>query len=278
MNLSPDYHRAVEDAEPYPLWIKPDEKLSLSDVFSIMRDHYEGTDYDMTQGLDAGPYGNPNRWRPMDWEVDSVKYVWERPISTQQTGFSMVSQSRGWLPDPVGGVLWYGVDDTYTTCYFPMYCCITDVPKSFSVGTIKRFDFESAWWTFNFVANFATIKYVHMIEDIKAVQSAIEGEFIALQPAVEKTALSLYKSDPDLMKSYLTNYTVMQGEMMTEHWRELGKYLVTKYNDGYVQDDNNRAQWQGYSDSWLRKVVESRPDQFKLPEKKSDTYESNLID
>ena len=132
LNLSADYHRAVDGAERYPLWIKPDEKLSLSDVFSLMRDHYEGTPYDMRKGIDAGPYGSPNRWRPMQWEVDSVEYVWERPISTQQTGFSFVSQSRSWLPDPIGGVYWYGVDDTYTTCYVPLYCGINDVPEAYT--------------------------------------------------------------------------------------------------------------------------------------------------
>jgi len=109
-NLSPDYHRAVEAAEPYPLWIKPDKKLSVADIFALMRDHYEGTDYDMTRGIDAGPYGTPNRWRPIDWTLDSLDfYVWERPISTQQTAFSFVSQSRSWLPNPIGGVLWYGL-------------------------------------------------------------------------------------------------------------------------------------------------------------------------
>ena len=100
---------------PYPLWITPDEKLAVADVMALMRDHYEGTDYDMTRGIDAGPFGTPNRWRPMTWEVDGRKYSWERPISTQQTGFSFVSQSRSWLPDAIGGVYWYGLDDTYTS-------------------------------------------------------------------------------------------------------------------------------------------------------------------
>ena len=128
MNLSSAYHRAEEDAKPYPLWIKPDKKINTSDVFDLMRDHYEGTDIDMTKGIDAGPYGNPNRWRPITWEVDGQEYAWERPISTQQTGFSFVTQSRSWLPNSIGGVLWYGMDDTYTSCYFPLYCGINKIP------------------------------------------------------------------------------------------------------------------------------------------------------
>jgi dipeptidase len=276
--LSPDYHRAVEGTKPYPLWIKPDNKLSVADVFALMRDHYEGTEYDMTKGIDAGPYGTPNRWRPISWMVDSVEYAWERPISTQQTGFSFVSQSRSWLPDPVGGVFWYGVDDTYTTCYAPLYCGIDTVPKSFTVGSLQKFSWDSAWWVFNFVANFANLKYSYMIKDIQAVQSDIEGTFLKLQPSVEKTAVNLYESNPKLMTRYLTDYSINQAELMISRWRELGEHLIMKYNDGYVKDEKGRPSERGYPKSWLREVLKSRPDQFRLPEKKEDVPESKLVD
>ncbi len=277
-NFSPDYHRAVEGAEPYPLWIKPDKNLSLAEVFSLMRDHYEGTPYDMTKGIDAGPYGCPNRWRPIDWMVDSVEYAWERPISTQQTGFSFVSQSRSWLPDPIGGVLWYGVDDTYTSCYVPLYCGIDTVPKSFTVGSITEFTWESAWWVFNFVANFANLRYSDMMPEIQAVQDDIEGTFLALQPFVEKTALEISKSDPDLLTRYLTHYSVTHAEKVVTRWRELGEHLIVKYNDGYVKDEEGRPQEESYPESWLREVVESRPDQFLLPIKEEQVPESKLVD
>ena len=266
-NISPDYHRAVADAEPYPLWIKPDRKLSLADVFALMRDHYEGTDYDMTKGVDAGPYGTPNRWRPMTWTVDSIEYVWERPISTQQTGFSFVSQSRSWLPDAVGGVYWYGMDDTYFTVYIPLYCGINDIPESFTIGSLRKFSWESAWWVFNFVANYANLKYSYMIHDIQAVQSDLEGTFLALQPSVERTAIGLAESNPELMTRYLTDYSVSHGEMVVRRWRELGEHLLTKYNDGYVKDEKGIPQEKGYPESWLEKVLRSRPDQFRLPVK-----------
>ncbi|MGB7063382.1 MAG: C69 family dipeptidase [Candidatus Zixiibacteriota bacterium] len=277
-NFSPDYHRAVEGAEPYPLWIKPDEKLSLGDVFALMRDHYEGTDYDMTKGVDAGPYGTPNRWRPMHWMVDSVEYAWERPISTQQTAFSFVSQSRSWLPDPIGGVLWYGVDDTYTNCYVPLYCGIDTVPKSFATGSIRKFSWDSAWWVFNFVANFANLRYSWMLPEIQEVQGDIEETFMALQPLVEKTAVEIYRSDPDLLTRYLTHYSVTHGEKVVSRWRELGEYLITKYNDGYVKDENGRAQEKGYPETWLKEVLKSRPDQFRLPEKEEEVPETKLVD
>jgi dipeptidase len=243
-----------------------------------MRDHYEETEFDMTKGVDAGPYCTPNRWRPMTWKVDDAEYAWERPISTQQTGFSFVSQSRSWLPDAIGGVLWYGVDDTYTTCYVPLYCGINDVPESFAVGSLSRFSWDSAWWVFNFVANYANIRYSYMLPEIQAVQEDIEGTFLALQPVVEKTALDLAKSDPELLTRYLTDYSVGHGELVVKRWRELGEYLMTKYNDGYVKDEDGRPQEEGYSESWLRKVVAARPDQFRLREKESDTPESTLVD
>jgi len=283
LDLSPDYFRAVPDAEPYPLWVKPDEKVSLADVFELMRDHFEGTDWDMTKGVDAGPYGVPYRWRPLNWYVidengDSVEYAWERAISTQQTGFTFVSQSRHWLPDPIGGVLWYGLDDTWYTCYTPLYCGIDAIPHSFTIGSLQKFSWESAWWVFNFVSNYSYLKYSFMIEDIQKVQSEIEGGYIALQPAVEKTALELYNSDPALMTKYLTDYSVTHAELMVDKWRALGEHLVTKYNDGYVKDSTGRPQDRGYPESWLRTVLQSKPDQFKLPLADTTKPESRLVD
>ena len=265
LNLSPDFQRGVKDTNPYPLWIKPDTKLSLHDVMDIMRDHYAGTPFDMTVGIDAGPFGTPLRCRGLTWEIDGNEYSWERPISTQQTAFSFISQSRDWLPDLIGGVYWYGWDDTYTTCYVPLYCGINDIPKSFENGDIQKFSWDSAWWVFNFVANFANLKYSYMVEDIQKVQFALEKQFISLQPMIEKTAIELLGIDPDLLVQYLTNYSVTQGDMVMKRWIELGEFLVTKYNDGYVKDERGRARGMGYPSEWLKKVLESKPDQFKLP-------------
>ncbi|HUV37830.1 MAG TPA: C69 family dipeptidase [Patescibacteria group bacterium] len=271
-----DYHRGVQGAEPYPLWIEPDEKLSLQDVFNIMRDHYEGTPYDMTKGLDAGPFVTPNRWRPMTWNIDGTDYTWERPISTQQSGFSFVSQSRAGMPDPIGGVLWYGVDDTYFTCYVPLYCAIAEVPPSFARGRMSAFSWDSAWWVFNFVANFANLKYSYMCGDIQRVQAELEGNLIALQPVIEKTALELYKKDPALATTYLTDYSVSHAERVVDRWRELGEFLIAKYNDGYVQDENHRPQEEGYPEEWLRGVIRARPDQFELERWGDDSLKTEL--
>jgi len=271
--FSPDFHRGVKTAEPYPLWIKPDKKLSLKDVMAVMRDHYEGTGYDMTKGIDAGPFGMPVRYRDLQWEVDGVTYSWERPISTQQTGFSFISQSRSWLPDAIGGVYWYGVDDTYTTCWAPLYCCIRDLPASYTKGDIRKFSWDSAWWVFNFVANYANLRYSDMIKDIRKVQQELEGYFISIQPVMEKAALELHQSDKAMMVEFLTNYSVSQGERVVKRWIELAEHLLTKYNDGYVKNEKGRPRAKGYPKDYLRQVLKLKPEQFKLPpwgDKKKD--------
>lgn len=282
-NYSSDYHRAVPGSEPYPLWIQADEKLALADVFALMRDHYEGTPFDMTRGIDAGPYGDPYRWRPLTWWPDSAdttgpEYAWERPISTQQTGFSFVSQSRGWMPDKIGGVFWYGVDDTYTTCYSPLYCGTTAIPQSFAVGKLGAFSWESAWWVFNFVANYANLMYSLIVPDILAVQKDLEGTAIALQPTVDRSALELAKSEPALMTRYLTDYSVSQAEMVVDRWRTLAYSLLTKFNDGYIKNAEGRPMNGGYPEDWLRMVVEACPDQFRVPDVDTAISESRLVD
>ncbi len=267
-HLSPDYHRSKPGSQPYPLSLRPDAKLSAADVFALMRDHYEGTEFDMTQGVDAGPYGLPQRWRPLLWKVDGAEYVWERPIATQQTAFTFVSQSRAWMPDPVGGLFWYGVDDAYTSCYIPLYCGIDAVPKSYTGGSNSKFSWDSAWWVFNFVSNYAYLKWSYMVPEIQACQKDIESNFLALQPAVEKTAVELLKTNPNLAVRYLTDYSVMHGEQTVGRWRELAEHLMTKYNDGYVRDIRGQYPEAGYPEAWLRRVLRERPEQFKVPAEK----------
>jgi dipeptidase len=261
-----DYHRGVPDAEPYPLFIRPDAKLTTADVFALMRDHYEGTPYDMTQGVDAGPFGNPVRWRPMGFAVDGVPYTWERPISTQQTGFSMVTQSRAWLPDAIGGLTWYGLDDTAFTCYMPLYCSITELPPSLTTGSLGRFSWDSAWWVFNFVSNYALLRHDAMMADVRTEQGALEGTLLDLQPAVEQAAATLHDRDPALAARYLTDHSLQQADRVVSRWRELGEELICRYNDGYVKDADGRPQEVGYPEPWLRHVVDERPHQFLLPQ------------
>ncbi|MGL4593589.1 MAG: dipeptidase [Thermoguttaceae bacterium] len=263
--FSSDYHRGISDAPEYSWSIKPDQKLAVSDVMALLRDHFEGTPFDMTKGVDAGEYGLPRRWRPLFWKVDDAEYSWERPISTQQTGFSMISQSRSFMPDEVGGLIWYGVDDTYLTCYFPIYCSITDVPKSFAIGSIHEFNWESAWWVFNLVSNYANLKYSAITPEIILVQNELEGKFLAMQKPIEKTAVELMQTDPKLAKQFLTDYSIMQGELVAAKWKKLATHIFTKFNDGYIRSDDGKYPNTGYPDEWLRRVIQERPNQFTLP-------------
>ncbi len=278
LHLSPDYHRGVRGAERYPLWIKPDRKLSVADVMALMRDHYEGTPYDMTKGVDAGPFHSPQRWRPMNWRVkgSDADYTWERPISTQQTGFSFVSQSRGFLPDPIGGVYWYGLDNTYTTCYIPFYCSSFEVPDAYAKGSLEKFSMDSAWWVFNLVSNFAEIKWEYMVKDILAVQKELEGRFLAMEPAVDQAAQSLYQKDPKLAAQYLDGYSNSQALLVYRRWIKLSGDLICKYNDGYVKDSKGEPRAVGYPADWLETVHRLRPRQFELPKWDEKEMETEL--
>jgi dipeptidase len=277
LNLSPDYWRAVEGAEPYPLYIKPDKKLSVKDAAAMMRDHFNDTEFDLTKGVAAGAFGCPVRWKPLGFKVEgdtSTQYGWERPISTQQTAFSFVAQARSWMPREIGGIFWYGVDDSYTTVYVPLYCAITSMPPSTQGYSIGEFSLNSAFWVFNLVANTAYTKYSYMIKDIQAVQSKLENKFHAFQPAVEIAAAELYKTDKNLAIEYLTDYSVSQFENTVNAWRELWTNLVVKYNDGYINDtkvENGRhPKGVGYGDDLLKRAIKERPGYYDVKMKKSN--------
>jgi len=265
LDLPLDYCRGKAGARPYPLWVRPGTRLDVPGVMALIRDHYEGTPLDMTQGPDAGPFGSPLRCRPMTFTAGGTTYTWERPISTQQTGCSYVAHARGFLPDAVGGVLWYGVDDSYTSCFFPIYAGAEAVPEPFARGNLKRFSWDSAWWVFNLVANYAQLKYSYMVKDICQVQREVEGNFLALQPAVEKTALDLLTSDPARARRLLTDYSVSAGEQVYRRWKALAEDLFTKYNDGYVKDADGEPQELGYPEGWLKQVIQASPGRFDLP-------------
>ena len=266
-NFSPDYHRYVQGAKPYPLFIKPDKKLALTDVLSLIRDHYEGTRFDMTKGVAAGPYGNPNRARPIEWKINGKKYSWERPISTPQTAYVYIAQLRKNLPDDFG-VAWYAFDDTYTNCFFPFYIVSDSVPKPYKTGDFNSFDRNSMWWAFNFVSNFANVCYQPMVKEIKKVQQELEQSFIRQQDSIETLA---QKINTEERKKLFTEFSTGAGNLVHKKWIELGNYLVMKFNDGYLKDDKNRVKLLGYPESWLKIVTDLEGEKHLLePVKTSD--------
>jgi len=268
-HFSDEYWRSVEGAEPYPLLIKPDEKITLQAMKDLTRDHFQGTPYDLTKGVAAGPYSLPYRWRSLFFtlEGDTMTYAYERPISQQQTGFSFVAQSRNWLPDDIGGIFWYGVDDTYSTCYMPLYMGSAGVPESLTAGNINEFDWNSAFWVFNLVANYAYGMYSYMIEDIQKIQSELETRSQRLTAAVDQGALALHETDRPMMHAYLTDFSVSNAEYVVQRWRELGYYLFAKYNDRYINDKGGVRPYPrgvGYPEEWNRKAVQERPGYYDV--------------
>ena len=218
-------------AERLPLWIKPDQKLSTHDVMELMRDHFEGTPMDMTQDVGAGPFHCPYRWRPMDFKVDGKEYIHERAISTQQTGFSFVAQCRKGFADHLGGIIWFGVDDTYSTCYCPMFCAIDSIPLCFREGngSMSQYSPTSAFWLFNRVSNFCYLRYDSMIVDVRNMQKECEDYFIS----------SVEKLKSTTTPAQLTGLSHHLAEIMMESWNRLDQLLLTKYIDGnikYVKD------------------------------------------
>lgn len=233
-----------ENAEVMPLYIKPDRKVSVRDMQNMMRDHFEGTPFDMTQ--DAGAkilWDLPYRFRPMTFKVNDVEYTNERAIATQQTAFVLVSQMRSWLPNEIGGIHWFGVDDANTNVFVPMYCCINSAPKSYDAATADLYTFstESAFWMNNWVANQAYGRYSLMIDDIRKVQKAIEDSFEQNMPEVEAEAAKLLTVSPEKAVAYLTDYSHKVAEDATAKYRELGVYLLVKYLDGNRKKEENGA-------------------------------------
>ena len=197
-NFSDAFFRGKEGAEDYPLFVKPDAPLGVSDVMALMRDHFEGTPYDMTKGLDAGPFGTPYRYRELPFKVDGTAYMWERPISTQQAGFVTVSQSRKGMPDGVGGVTWFTPDDASTSCFTPFYCGITALPEPYLKGDYKKFEWGSAWWVWNLVSNLCYDRWSRIAPDVQAAQAKREGDLLKMQPVIEEAAAKLGATRPGL--------------------------------------------------------------------------------
>lgn len=228
-----------KSAERLPLWVKPNRKLTVQDVMALMRDHYEGTPMDMTQDVGAGPFHCPYRWRPMDFEVDGQKYVHERAISTQQTGFSFVAQCRSWLPDKLGGIIWFGVDDTYSTVYCPVYCGVTQVPVCFEEGngSMSRYSETAAFWLFNRVANFCYLRYDAMIKDVQKVQQELETDFVRDETAHAKRWAQ--EDNERRLVGELNRFSNDRAERMMRRWKELDQMLLMKYIDGNIKHEKD---------------------------------------
>ncbi|MCP4724775.1 MAG: peptidase C69, partial [bacterium] len=197
-------------------------------------------------------FGTPNTWSTRT-RVPEGTWGWARSISIFRCSYCVVLQSRDQYPDAIGGIAWFAEDDPKTSCFVPFYTGITDVPESFKSGGRDKFERDSAFWAFNFVANWAEIKFSYMIEDIKKAYNTFEDGFFNLQPIIEKRALELFNEKPELAQEYLTDYSSTMAQRTVDEWWKLGDYLVVKYSDGYINLPRT-GHTVGYPEDWLKAV------------------------
>ena len=252
-----------------PLWIKPVRKVSVRDIMNDMRDHYEGTPLDMTADISAGPWSSPYRPLPMSWESeDGTKYFRERAIGTQQSGFTLVSHLRGWLPDAVGGVMYFNCDDASMVAYVPVYCCVNDVPAPFRPenNISNTFSEKSAFWMNNFVANMVYPRYSAMIGDLREAQQSLEDFYASEQDSV---AAAVAKLTPRETVAYLTQKTASYADMMMQRWDVLARLLIVKHNDQIMKPSKDgrvipgRYTEPGYDRSFYEAIGRDTGERYK---------------
>lgn len=295
-----DYAMGYDASKRFPLFVRPERKLTVKDVADVMRDHFEGTPMDMTTDIGAGGNALPYRWRPMDFEYEGQLYVNERAIATQQTGFWFVGQSRGWLPDVIGGLLWFGTDDAATSYLTPIYTNITKVPECFAEGNGSMLEYSptSAFWICNRVANSCYRMYNIMAPVVREKADSFENSQMEMIPDIDSHALDLYQKALDIpkrqirrndeaakvvdpfveVKDFLTDYSVETAQGIFEEWTALETFLLLKFMDGNVKAQNPDGSFvtngysdripdgitnPGYTEKWKEAVVRDHGDVLK---------------
>ena len=288
MDRYTDYAMGHNKNNRMPLWVKPRAKVSPKTLFDCMRDHYEGTPMDMTTDLGAGGHNCPYRWRPMEFEVDGVKYVNERATATQQTGFWFVAQAR---PDVTRdmGILWFGVDDAATSCLTPIFCSAQEVPGCFREdnGSMLEYSPTSAFWLFNRTTNFAYMRYDMISADIRKVTDKWENDMLR---NVQALNARVGKMSPEARRSHLTQLSVETAQQLFDRWQRLNNYLLVKYMDGNVKSEHGdvltfldgdgsaahfvdngngkqipgKIQFPGYNEKWKRAVAKDNGEILKV--------------
>ena len=261
------------NAEDMPLWIVPDRKLSVHDVQMGMRDHYEGTAMALdTTNVGGGIYQMPYRPTPLQFKVDGKTYFNERPISTQQTAFSFVSQLRSWMPREIGGVIWFGNDDANMIAYTPVYCGNTVQPECYNTpgADAVTFSDKNAFWVCNWVSNMVYPRYSQIFPELQAVRDSLESSYFARQADFEKKAMNLYATDKPAALRMLNEYSVEKAQQMLAEWKNLAIRIIVKYNDMGVKQEKNgkilkRVMRPGYPESFARKLVKETGDWYAVP-------------
>ena len=264
------------NAEDMPLWIIPDRKLSVHDVEMGMRDHYEGTALALdTTNVGGGIYQMPYRPTPLQFKVDGKTYFNERPISTQQTAFSFVSQLRSWMPREIGGVIWFGNDDANMVAYTPVYCGNTVQPECYNTpgADAVTFSDKNAFWVCNWVSNMVYPRYSQIFPELQTLRDSLEASYFAQQADFEKKAMELYSTNKPAALRMLNDYSVEKAQQMLAEWKNLAVRIIVKYNDMGVKQEKDgkilkKVMRPGYPESFARKLVKETGDWYAVPENK----------
>lgn len=272
------------NAEDMPLWIVPNRKLSVKDMENCMRDHYEGTALDIANRKVAGGIWNmPYQPTPLTYKVDGKTCFNERPISTQQTGFTFVAQMRSWLPREIGGVLWFGNDDPNMVAYTPVYCSSTRQPECYNTpgADAVTFSTKNAFWVCNWVSNMVYPRYSQMFPSLKEVRDSLDNSYLANQNAIEQKAMEVLKAEgSQAAVKLLNNYGIEKAQQMLDSWNKLAVYLIVKYNDMAVKPETNgkfkrtktglgaTVARPGYPAGFAREMYRINGDKYVVPETK----------
>lgn len=269
----------VGASEVMPLYFRPNRKITLREIMDGMRDHYDGTPFDMNVDCTGGAWESPYRPRPQEWEVDGKTYFHERPIATQQSACTMVCQMRGDMPDDVGGVLWFGNDDAHMIAYTPVYCSSLRSPACYNDPAASDIDFswDSAFWVCNWVSNMAYQRYSKMYPDVRKVREELQDRYAGSQHDIEQRALAM--ADPAQRAEFLTSYGEACASEMLSRWKELGIFLIVKYNDmatkpevdgKFLTTEEGRGVpplREGYPEGYRRVIAEMTGDRYLSPVK-----------
>ena len=264
------------NAEVMPLWVKPNKKLTVADVETAMRDHFEDTPFSLDNDMGGGIWEMPYRPTPLYYKVDGKEYFNERPVSTQQAGFVFVSQMRSWLPRQVGGCFWFANDDGNMVPFTPVYCCATESPRPYNTPGADdlTFSMDNAFWVQNWVSNMVYPRYSMLFPSLKEVRDSLDNSYFRAQKEVEDKAILL---DEAARTKFLTAYTAEKADQMLTRWRQLATYLIVKYNDMTVKPEENgqftRTKYglgatvkrPGYSQKYARELVKQTGEKFQKP-------------
>ncbi|MDD4058002.1 MAG: C69 family dipeptidase [Bacteroidales bacterium] len=277
-----DYALGHNLSNRMPLYVKAKSKLNVKDVADMMRDHYEGTAMDMTQDIGAGGNALPYRWRPMGFEVDGEKYVNERAIATQQTGFWFVGEARPNIPDQIGGIFWFGVDDAATSPLTPIYTSSKSISQHYALGNGSMIEYSptSMFWITNRVAQFAYLRYNQIGEEVRSVIDNHEREMLKKVEETDLKALEVYKLKSSEVTNLTTEFSVKSADNLFLKWKKLDEYLLVKFIDGNTKKQNPDGSFKnnghtdkipptpdfpGYTERWKKEVKESAGKRLREP-------------